>query len=99
MFWENAEDSHNQLVRSAMAVNRFEEILSIVHLADNTKLDFNDKMAKVRPTLSMLNERYLQFWTASQNGNVDESMIPYYGRHSAEQLEENQSVTDIKYGA
>ncbi|GFS07008.1 PiggyBac transposable element-derived protein 3 [Elysia marginata] len=66
MFWENAEDSHNQLVSSAMTVKRFEEILSILHLADNTKLDLNDKMTKVRPILSMLNERYLQFWPALQ---------------------------------
>ncbi|GFR85542.1 PiggyBac transposable element-derived protein 3 [Elysia marginata] len=83
MFWENAEDSHNQLVSLEMTVNRFEEILSILHLADNTKLDLNDKMAKVPPILSVLNERYLQFWPVSQNGNVDESMIPYHGRYSA----------------
>ncbi|GFR92646.1 PiggyBac transposable element-derived protein 3 [Elysia marginata] len=95
MFWENAEDSHNQLVSSAMTVNRFEEILSILHLAENTKLYFNDKMAKVRPILSMLNERYLQFWTALQSVNVDGSMIPYYGRHSAEQFIRGKP---IRYG-
>ncbi|GFR68312.1 PiggyBac transposable element-derived protein 3 [Elysia marginata] len=95
MFWENAEDSHNQLVSSAMTVNRFDEILSILHLADTTKLDLNDKMAKVRPILSMLNERYLQFWPASQNVNVDKSMIHYYGGHSAKQFVRGKP---IRYG-
>lgn len=86
MFWENAEDSRNEAVSSALSINRFEEILSCLHLADNDHLNTNDKMAKIRPLLSMLNERYLLFWPPTQNVNVDESMVPYYGRHSAKQF-------------
>ena len=29
----------------------------------------------------MLNERFLEHWPAEQDVSVDESMIPYYGRH------------------
>ena len=95
MFWENAEDCRNELVASGLTVNRFEEILSVLHFVDNTKLDKTDKMAKVRPLLTLLNERFLLYWEPSQNVNVDESMVPYYGRHSAKQFIRGKP---IRYG-
>jgi len=86
MFWENSDDVHNPAVSSIMSVNRFEEILRYLHFADNQNLPAGDKMAKVRPLYSMLNERFLLFWPQEQVLDVDESMIPYYGRHSAKQF-------------
>jgi len=86
MFWENSDDVHNPAVSSIMSVNRFEEILCYLHFADNKNLPVGDKMAKVRPLYSMLNERFLLFWLAEQDLDVDESMIPYYGKHSAKQF-------------
>ena len=86
MFWENSDDVHNPAVSSIMSVNRFEEILRNLHFADNKNLPTGDKMAKVRPLYSMSNERFLLFWPQEQDMNVDESMIPYYGKHSAKQF-------------
>ena len=86
MFWENTDDVHNPAVSSIMSVNRFEEILRYLHFADNKNLAAGDKMAKVRPLYSMLNERFLLFWPPEQELDVDESMIPYYGKHSAKQF-------------
>ena len=86
MFWENTDDVHNVAVSSIMSLNRFEEILRYLHFADNKKLPKGDKMAKIRPLYSMLNERFLLFWPPEQDLDVDESMIPYYGRHSAKQF-------------
>ncbi|KAK3800200.1 hypothetical protein RRG08_039267 [Elysia crispata] len=62
IFWENAEDSGNQAVHSARTLNRFQEILSALHFADNNLLDTDGKMAKIRPFWAILDECLLQFW-------------------------------------
>jgi hypothetical protein len=86
MYWSNDEDIHNAAVCSMMSLNRFEEILRFLHFADNDSLPPNDKFAKVRPLYAMMNEKFLQFWPMEQDLDVDESMIPYYGRHSTKQF-------------
>lgn len=86
MFWEQSDDVANAAVSSIMSLNRFEEILRYLHFADNLNLPPGDKMAKVRPLFDMMNERYMKFWPVEQDVNVDESMIPYFGRHSAKQF-------------
>jgi len=58
-------------------------------------------MAKIRPFYAMMNEQFLKFWPPEQDLDVDESMIPYYGKHSAKQfniLEVNQYGLDLNYG-
>jgi len=86
MFWEQADDVANAAVSSIMSLNRFEEILRYLHFADNLNLAPGDKMAKVRPLFDLMNERYLKYWPVEQDVNVDESMIPYFGRHSSKQF-------------
>jgi len=86
MFWESCEDVHNAAVSSALTVNRFEEILRYLHVCDNTHLDASDKLSKLRPLFVMLNERFVQNWSIEQDISVDESMVPYYGRHSSKQF-------------
>lgn len=86
MYWDSSEDVHNAAVSSAMTVNRFEELLRYMHVCDNTDLDANDKLAKLRPLFVMLNERFVQHWPVEQDISIDESMVPYYGRHSSKQF-------------
>ena len=88
LLWDSRPDTRNEAVASSITLNRFEELLRYLHFADNTKLNPDDKMAKLRPLLSMLNERFLQFWPVQQNIgiSVDERMAPHYGRHSAKQF-------------
>jgi len=83
MYWDQTSDVHNEAVTGAMSLNRFEDILRHVHLADNTKLDTGDKMAKVRPLFDYLNKRYMQYRPVEEDLDIDESMVPYYGHHSS----------------
>ena len=55
LFWSNAKDVNNPAIAKLMTCNRFEQLLSVFHLADNNALDSNDKMAKVRPFISSIN--------------------------------------------
>ena len=75
-------------VQSAMSRNRFEEMLRYLHVSDNAHIDVGDKMSKVRPLLSHMNEKFLTYFRAvqTQNLSIDESMVPYYGRHSCKQF-------------
>lgn len=85
MYWEIQDDTHNILVSNSMRRNRFEEILRFLHVADNDDLQPGDKMAKIRPLCDMMNEKFLIYAPIEKNFSVDESMIPYYGRHSCKQ--------------
>jgi DNA excision repair protein ERCC-6 len=85
MYWEANGDVHNTMVSGAMSRNRFSEILSNIHFANNSNLDQNDKFAKVRPLIDSINASCLANFQPEQFVSVDESMIPYFGRHGAKQ--------------
>ena len=51
--WTLADDMNNA------AIN---EIMKYIHLSDNARLDVGDKMANVRPLLSMKNERFSRYF-------------------------------------
>jgi DNA excision repair protein ERCC-6 len=86
MYWEKSPDTHNDLVSGAMRRNRFEQIFSYIHFCDNSKLDEHDKFSKIRPLLFMLNSRFLIHTPHQQFHGIDESMVPYFGRHGCKQF-------------
>ena len=86
MYWSLDADLRNDAIADAMTRDRFDEIMRYMHLSDNNNLDATDKFSKVRPLLAMLNERFLLYFVKERNLSIDESMIPYYGRHGAKQF-------------
>lgn len=86
MYWENNPDCRNEAISSAMPRNRFDEILKYLHLSDNQNLNRDDKFAKIRPVFSAINERFLRMFPQQQHLSIDESMIPYFGKHGAKQF-------------
>lgn len=86
MLWETNSETYNNMVANAMRRNRFEQIKRYCHCSDNQNLQAGDKFAKVRPLMAMLNEKYLNFTQFQQHLSVDESMVPYFGRHGAKQF-------------
>lgn len=85
LYWSSENDVRNDMIANAMSRNRFDEILSKLHCANNAELPQSDRFGKVRPLISHLNEKYMQHWQVSQQLSVDESMIPYYGHHGCKQ--------------
>lgn len=85
MYWEQSVDCNFQGVASAMSRNRFEELLRYFHVADNNNLNPEDKFSKVRPLWDLCNNRWLKYYPGDRNLSIDESMIPYYGKHGAKQ--------------
>ncbi len=80
MYWELANDVHNEIVASIKRRNRFEELMRYFHLANNDELDSSDKFAKLRPFFDMLNDKFLKAFLEkdlSRDLSIDESMCPY----------------------
>lgn len=84
MYWNDADDVP-KLVAKSIRRNRFEEILTNFHLADNNNLDVSDRLAKLRPFVSKLQDKFRENNTLDEFISIDESMIPYYGRHYSKQ--------------
>ncbi|KAF5281727.1 hypothetical protein FQR65_LT14567 [Abscondita terminalis] len=80
-----AADTLNKLVSKAISRNRFEFIMSHLHFVDNNILNNSDKFAKVRPLFDHLNKKFIGMSPLQENHYVDESMVPYYGRHGCKQ--------------
>ena len=89
MFWEVKLDVHNELVASATRRNRFLEIHQYLHACDNLDLPENDKLAKLARCFVLLNSSFLDnfksLFSISRDVSIDETMVPYCGRHSCKQ--------------
>ena len=57
-----------------------------IHLNDNFKIDPSDRLYKLRPFIQLLQEKFLEHSPGEEYLSVDESMIPYYGKHYAKQF-------------
>ena len=97
MYWEEASDVQNLLVRDAMPRNRFSHILRYIHFCDNGNLKQDDKCSKVRQLLDMCRERFKKFAILRYSLNVDESMIPYFGKFG-QRLKQRMPMQPIRSG-
>ena len=86
LMWENASDTHHELVANAMRRDKFEAILTNFQFADNNCLDDADKFSKVRPLVKYLNKEFPENAPVEEFYSFDESMCEYYGRHGRKQF-------------
>ena len=75
-----------------MPRNKFLAIKKYLHAADNQKLD-GSKMAKVKPLYNILNKKMQQFGILHYKLSIDESMVPYFGRHSCKQFIRSKPIS------
>ena len=75
----DAPDTKNEAVSYAMSRNKFREIISNLHLVDNTQIT-EDRYYKVQVLIEKLNFNFKQYGSFV-NHSVDESIIFYYGKH------------------
>ena len=85
MYWERRDDRHDLLVSPMMSKNEFEECKTYLHVGDNNNLDMADRFAKLRPLSNSIYQQCLLNYQPTQHISVDESMMPYFGRHGAKQ--------------
>lgn len=85
-YWDEHSDMAVEIVKNSMRRNRFEQIMRFIHFADNTQINVNDKMWKLRHLMTKLKENFLKYFPGTQHLDYDESMIKYFGRHSCKQF-------------
>ena len=57
-----------------------------LHFNDNSNIDGSDRLYKLKPLLEHLQSKFLLLNPLDEHLSIDESMIPYYGRHFAKQF-------------
>lgn len=80
-YWSTQKDLGVPIVSDSMTRNRFQKIKSFIHLADNQSLTPGNKLAKVQPMYDLMNRNLLKFGIFHQELSIDESIVPYYGKH------------------
>ncbi|XP_068212129.1 piggyBac transposable element-derived protein 3-like [Palaemon carinicauda] len=84
-YWSKLYDLSCPAFAKTMSRNRFQKIEIAIHAADNQSLD-SSKMAKIKPLYELLNQSLLMFGILHEDLSIDESMVPYYGRHFYKQF-------------
>ena len=82
-YWSTQPDLGVQAVYNSLRRNRYFDIKKHIYFADNQNLTEGDKMSKISPLYEMINNNVIQFGVFHEILIVNESMVPYFGRHSA----------------
>ena len=80
-YWSIDPDLRCVAFPETMKQNRFFELKSFLHAADNHSLS-DSRMAKVEPLYNLLNQKVQTYGIFYEDLSIDESMVPYYERHS-----------------
>jgi hypothetical protein len=91
MYWRREPDCHNKLVAGSMRRDTFDNIMRILHFADNQLIDKNDKFYKLRPLFDAMNNNFKMLETP-QKISIDESMSKYFGHNSSKQCIRNKPI-------
>ena len=80
-YWSNSQLYGSEIIRSAMARDRFELLLKFWHFSDNNKYHSNqDRLFKLKPLLDLLKARFSSVYVPGAVITIDETMIPWRGR-------------------
>ena len=69
-----------------MPRNRFDEILRFLHIVNSKRVDPNNRMRKLRPTMSNFQDAFQKVYIPEKHLSFDKSMVAYYGRHGCIQF-------------
>jgi len=91
LYWSNDPNFYCDRVAQVMSVKRFLKLLRCIHLNDNSKMPQRqsqefDKLFKICPLVSHLQEIYKTIYKPSRYLAVDESMVAFKGRSSMKQF-------------
>lgn len=71
-------------VTEVMSVNEFEETKRFIHFNDNSTLDKDDKLYRIRPIIDMVKARFQEI-PMERSLCVDEQIVPFKGRSCIKQ--------------
>ena len=90
MYWESGKDARNEIVSSAMSRDRFLLIKRNLHFCSTP--DASDKYWKLRPLISFLQDKFMEYFVPQRKVSHDEAMVKYFGRHCLKQAIRNKPI-------
>ena len=81
--WSSQPDLSIPFVAQSIPRDKFLSLKNFIHLSDNQNLQVGNKVAKVQPLYDRLNNNLKKFGIPHKDLSIDESMVPYHGKHSA----------------
>ena len=91
-YWSTQPDLGVSAVYNTLSRNRYYEIKRYLYFAYNHRLTEGDKMSKISPLCNMLNCNLIQFGIFHELLSADESMVPYFERHSAKMFTKEKPI-------
>lgn len=85
-YWSSNNVKKNIAISLSIGQRRYESIFSKLHFCPTDAVPSNDKFMKVRMLVSKLNRLFLLHCPRGNCYSIDESMIPYFGRHGCKQF-------------
>lgn len=93
-YWATSDDLNVPCVSNTMSRNRFDNILSNLHVQDNSLIPTNnkDKLLKLRPFINYCNEIFSTSYHGTRELSIDESMIIFKGRNCMKQYNPQKPI-------
>lgn len=92
-YWSTNSVKQNKAISDSIGQKRFEQIFSYLHFVPHNFVPCpSDRFQKVRLLISKLNKNFQEFGPITNSFSVDETMVPYYGRHGAKQFIKGKPV-------
>lgn len=94
LYWNSSSDLGVPFITNCMTRNRFEQILRYLHCNDNSAIprQNKDKIYKVRPLVTTLNENFKSMYKTTRCISIDESIIRVKGRSSLKQYNPQKPI-------
>ncbi|GFS85105.1 piggyBac transposable element-derived protein 2 [Trichonephila clavipes] len=92
VYWSTQEDLSVPIVSTVMPRSRLKKIKKFFHIMENNKLTSGDKLGKISHFYTELEKNFQQFGIFHSKRSIDESMVSYYGHHSAKMFTKGMSI-------
>lgn len=80
-YWSDESLYRVEAFQRVMSRDRFTDLLRHLHLADNDDMTgVDDKLAKFRPFLDLLNKSCASAWALTAKVSIDEALVAFQGR-------------------
>ena len=81
LYWSADEDMCCLLVRELRSCSYFQKVKGYFQVCGNN-ICADDKLTKLRPLFSLVNQKLIQFGVFTEHVNIDNQMIRYFWCHS-----------------
>ena len=88
--WENSVHYSCPFCPNVMTKNQFLLIHKFFHIVDNSRVNTDDRLHKIRPLLDLLTSKFQRFYVLNRELTINERMVKYTGRLSFRQYIPNK---------